>query len=92
MAFTLDFSKLKGTNNQYHFFMGLIEKQKKGENILVEFNTKVNSIRNPSFGDCYLSDYQKKEIDNNFFNNQEAISEFLSIYEDIIVKLNTYFI
>ena len=95
LPFSIDFSyfdKKTKKDNYYSFFQSLIDKQKAGTNIIEELNSKIDAIRNPSFGECYLSDYQKKEIDNKFFDNEEAISEFLSIYEDIIFKLNTYFI
>jgi exodeoxyribonuclease V gamma subunit len=95
LPFSIDFSyfdKKTKKDNYYSFFQSLIDKQKAGTNITEELNSKIDTIRNPSFGDCYLSDYQKKEIDNNFFDNEETASEFLSIYEDIIFKLNNYFI
>jgi hypothetical protein len=95
LPFSIDFSYFDNKtkkDNYYSFFQSLIDKQKAGSNITEELNSKIDFIRNPSFGDCYLSDYQKKEIDNNFFDNEETASEFLNIYEDIIVKLNNYFI
>jgi exodeoxyribonuclease V gamma subunit len=81
LAFTLDFTRLEG----------LIERHKIGENVIDELNKKIDAIRNPSFTECYLSDYQKKEIDTNFFEDEDNALEFLEIYEDIIGKLNTYF-
>lgn len=94
LPFSIDFSyfdKKTKKDNYYIFFQSLIDKQKAAINITEEFNSKLDVIRNPSSRECYLSDYQKKEIDNNLFDDDNIVSEFLEIYEDIIVKLNSYF-
>jgi exodeoxyribonuclease V gamma subunit len=89
LPFSLDFCRLD--KKTHSFFLDLIEKENANESTIVQFNKKLKELRNPSYGECYLSDYQKKEIDNNFFDNEANVSLFLKIYEDLIAEMNTLF-
>jgi exodeoxyribonuclease V gamma subunit len=89
LPFSLDFCSLD--KKTHSFFLDLIEKENANESTIVQFNKKLKELRNPSYGECYLSDYQKKEIDNNFFDNEANVSLFLKIYEDLIAEINTLF-
>ncbi|GAA4074525.1 exodeoxyribonuclease V subunit gamma [Flavobacterium cheonanense] len=89
LPFSLDFCRLD--KKTHSFFLDLIEKENANESTIIQFNKKLKELRNPSYGECYLSDYQKKEIDNNFFDNEANVSLFLKIYEDIIAEMNTLF-
>jgi exodeoxyribonuclease V gamma subunit len=89
LPFSLDFCRLE--KKSHSFFLDLIEKENANESTVNSFNKKLRELRNPSFGECYLSEYQKKEIDNQFFDNQENVSLFLRIYEDMISEMNTLF-
>jgi exodeoxyribonuclease V gamma subunit len=89
LPFSLDFCRLD--KKTHLFFLDLIEKENANESTIIQFNKKLKELRNPSHGECYLSDYQKKEIDNNFFDNEVNVSLFLKIYEDLIAEMNTLF-
>ncbi|GAA4053269.1 exodeoxyribonuclease V subunit gamma [Flavobacterium chungnamense] len=89
LPFSLDFCRLD--KKTHSFFLDLIEKENANESTIIQFNKKLKELRNPSYGECYLSDYQKKEIDNNFFDNEANVSLFLKIYEDIIAEMNMLF-